>query len=211
MSELRERAVRRFARLATNVVVARPTLWRLFRRPLRAQFDWLAPVWEERRTPEKLAPLGPALERLERAPRRVLDLGTGTGSAARVLADRFPESEVVGIDLSPAMIQEARRVLPAELEARVRFEVGDASALPYGKGEFDLVVLLNMIPFFQELARVTAGDGTVLFAFSSGPETPIFISSDRIRAGLEPHGFGSFEEVADGGGTAVLAHRGDRR
>lgn len=46
MSELLERAGRRFARIATRAVVARPGLWRVFRAPLRVQFDRLAPVWE---------------------------------------------------------------------------------------------------------------------------------------------------------------------
>jgi hypothetical protein len=53
---------RRFARLATNAVVARPRLWRLFRAPLRVQFDRLAPTWDVRRMPEAFSPLERALE-----------------------------------------------------------------------------------------------------------------------------------------------------
>ena len=61
-------------------------------------------------------------------------------------------------------------MLPAELAGRVRFDVADASKLPFQDGAFDLVVLLNMIPFFEELARVTAPGGTAVFAAVSGPE-----------------------------------------
>ena len=104
MTGLLEAAGRRFARLATRAVVARPWLWRLFRGPLRAQFDWLAPVWHGRIGPEALAALAAALDRVEEPPRRALDLGTGTGKAARLLAERFPEAKVVGVDLSPEMI-----------------------------------------------------------------------------------------------------------
>jgi malonyl-CoA O-methyltransferase len=169
MSEWLEQAGRRFARLVTRAVVARPWLWRLFRRPLRAQFDWLAPVWDERRGPEALLPLQVAFDRLDGEPKRVLDLGTGTGKAARVAADRFPAAEVVGVDLSPAMIEEARRLLPINLAGRVGFEVADASSLPFEDGAFDLVVLLNMIPFFDELGfdqfeEIAAGEGTALLA-----------------------------------------------
>ncbi len=104
---------KRFARLATRAVVARPSLWRLFRRPLRAQFDALAPDWDGIVGPEALAPLSLALARLDTAPARALDLGTGTGKAARLVAERFAEADVVGVDLAPAMVEQARRLLPA--------------------------------------------------------------------------------------------------
>jgi SAM-dependent methyltransferase len=101
----------RFARLVTDAVVRRPALWRVFRGPLRGMFDRLAPTWETRIGPHHLWALDLALEDVP-APRRVLDLGTGTGVVALALAERYPEAEVVGIDLSPGMIEEARRKLP---------------------------------------------------------------------------------------------------
>ena len=156
MNGRREELGRRFARLVTRIVVARPGLWRVFRRPLRAEFERLAPVWDGIVEPERLAPLAAALDRLEADPASVLDLGTGTGKAARLAAERFPDAEVVGVDLAPRMIEQARALLPPELDGRVRFDVADASKLPFQDGAFDLVVLLNMIPFFDELARVTA-------------------------------------------------------
>jgi SAM-dependent methyltransferase len=205
----REAVARRFARLATRVVVARPSLWRFFRRPLRAEFDRLAPNWDDRIGPERLAPLRAAFDRLDRSPARVLDLGTGTGKAARLAAERFPEAEVVGVDLAPAMIDQARDLLPAEFARRVRYEVADASALPFGDGEFDLVVLLNMIPFFEELARVTAPGGALAISAVSGSDTPIWTPPETLRARLGPLGFHGFEEIAEGAGTALLAYRRD--
>ncbi len=198
---------KRFARLATRAVVARPGLWRLFRGPLRRQFDWLAPRWEERRGPEDLGSLAAALDRLDGPPRRVVDIGTGTGLAARLLARRFPDAEVVAVDLSAGMVEEAGRLLPAELQGRVRFQVADAARLPFADGEFDLAVLLNMIPFFAELARVTAPDGTVVLAWSSGPETPIYTPPEQVRADLARFGFERFEDVASGAATAVIARK----
>ena len=198
---------RRFARLATRAVVAQPGLWRLFRRPLRAQFDSLAPAWDARRTSESLASLEAALERLERPPRCVLDVGTGTGIAARRLAARFRKAEVVGVDLSPRMIEEANRLAPRELAGRLRFQVADATALPFPDASFDLVVLLNMIPFFDELARVTAPAGWLVTAWSSGPGTPIYVAPETLRERLEPRGFGGFEEITRGNGSALIARR----
>ena len=207
MSAWLERAGKRFARVATDASVARPWLWRLFRRPLRAQFDRLAPVWEQRGGPEALVPLAAALERVETAPGRILDLGTGTGKAARVVARLFRDAAVEAVDLAPAMVEEAQRLLSGELAGRVHFRVADASALPYEREAFDLVVLQNMIPFFDELARVTAPGGAVVIAFSWGPETPIYVPPETLRERLDAVGFGSFEEVAAGSGSALLAYR----
>src|ERR671938_369303 len=113
---------RRFARLATNAVVRRPGLWRLFRGPIRRQFDRLAPQWDAIRTPDHLAAYERALEHVDPPPRRALDLGTGTGDGAFAVARRFPHAEVVGVDISGAMISEARRKTPPDLADRVRFE-----------------------------------------------------------------------------------------
>ena len=207
MNGRREELGRRFARLVTRIVVARPALWRVFRRPLRGEFDRLAPVWDGIVEPERLAPLAAAFDRLEDTPASILDLGTGTGKAARLAAERFPHAEVVGVDLSPGMVEQARELVPPKLADRLRFEVADASALQFADGEFDLVVLLNMIPFFDELARVTAEHGALAFAWYSGPDTPIWTPPETLRARLEPHGFDRFDELEVGVGTAFLARR----
>ncbi len=197
---------KRFARLATNAVVRNQAAWRLFRRPLRAQFEQLAPMWEGMRSADAFAPLEAALETLE-APGRVLDLGTGTGRAAQLVARRFPSAEIVGADLAQAMVDEAKRLLPDELRARVSFVRADASSLPFADGEFDLVVLANMIPFFDELARVTAPGGHVLFSFSIGARTPIYVPPEKLRTELGRRGFADFAEIFAGAGTALVARR----
>jgi len=202
---------RKFARLATNAVVGRPGLWRAFRGPLRRQFDHLAPRWDALRSEDAFAPLEQALAAIPSSPARVLDLGTGTGLAAFVLARRFPQAEVVGVDLSDRMIEVARRNVPSELGGRVRFEQADAARLPFDDGSFELVSLANMIPFFAELARVTAPGGWAVFSFSAGPETPIWVPPERLRAELEPLGFSDFADFRAGGGTALLARKEGRR
>jgi len=201
---------RRFARLTTNAVVARPRLWRFFRRLTRAQFDRLAPEWTGMRSADAFAALELAVDALPEPPRRALDLGTGTGLAAFAVARRFPEAEVVGVDLAGRMVEQARAGTPSELEGRVTFETGDAEHVPFPDGSFDLVTLANMIPFFDELARVVAPGGHVVFSFSSGPQTPIWVSPDRLRRELETGGFADFADFEDGAGTALLARKGDR-
>jgi trans-aconitate 2-methyltransferase len=56
------------------------------------------------------------------APRRVVDLGCGPGNATALLAERWPQAHVVGVDSSPAMIEDAAtRRIPGRLE----FKLGD--------------------------------------------------------------------------------------
>jgi SAM-dependent methyltransferase len=169
---------------------------------MRRSFDSLAPEWDGIRGPEAQLPVLAALDRLEEMPCAVLDVGAGTGFVAGLAAERFPEAEVVGVDLSPRMIDVARRSHPG-----VRFEVADASRLPFGDGTFDLVLLLNMIPFAEELARVTRAGGRLVVAFSRGPETPIWAPPETVRAQLAAAGFEDVEELAAGVGTALLARR----
>jgi ubiquinone/menaquinone biosynthesis C-methylase UbiE len=169
-------------------------------------FDGLAPTWETRIGPHHLWALDLALADVP-PPGRILDLGTGTGVVAIALAERYPEAEVVGIDISPGMIEEARRQVPPELASRVGFVVGDASALACPDGEFELVVLSNMIPFFVELARVVAPGGTLVLSSSKGAETPIYVPPERLREELGRRGFAEFAEFSAEPATALRAKR----
>jgi ubiquinone/menaquinone biosynthesis C-methylase UbiE len=200
----------KFARLSTNAVLRSPSLWRFFRPLVRKQFDAIAGDWDTMRDPKHLAPYEVALAAVDPAPASALDLGTGTGQGAFAIARRFPDARVVGVDLAEAMVAEAGRKTPAELAERVRFENGDASALPFPDASFDLVAHANMIPFFDELARVLAPGGQAVFAFSLGPGTPIYVPLERVKRELASRGFTEFAEFAAGKGTALLARKEDR-
>jgi ubiquinone/menaquinone biosynthesis C-methylase UbiE len=170
-------------------------------------FDRLAPEWEETRvSPQHLLPLQSALDQIS-PPRRVLDVGTGTGAAARLVAARWPQAEVVGVDLSAEMVNQATARAGSDRETYLR---ADASALPFEDDEFDLVLLVNMIPFYDELARVTASEGTVVLVFSRGMQTPIYVPFDRLRAELEQRGFAHIADTAAGAGIGMLARKSGR-
>jgi ubiquinone/menaquinone biosynthesis C-methylase UbiE len=198
-------AGQRFVRLVTDVVVRVPFAWRLFRGRMTRSFDKLAPTWEGRISDERLAPMKVALGGLAEPPATVLDLGTGTGRVARLVAEVWPQSRVVGADLSPGMIDEARR-----LGGDVHYDVADATALPYADGAFELVTLSNMIPFFDELDRVVAPGGFLVVAFSGGAETPIYVPPEHLLAELELRGFTDFAEFSTDPGTAMLARKPER-
>jgi ubiquinone/menaquinone biosynthesis C-methylase UbiE len=193
---------RRFARLATNVVVRWPRLWPVFRPIIRSQFDRIAPVWDTFRQPDTFAPYEAALDRISGPVERALDVGTGTGTGARVLAERFPTADVVGVDVAPAMLAEARKLAP-----ELSFVEGDAASLPFDAESFDVVANANMIPFLGEVARVLKPGGWTLYAFSAGPETPIWVEPGFLRRELERNGFVDFAEIVAGRGIAVLARK----
>lgn len=72
---------------------------------------------------------------------RILDVGTGTGYFAVLLGAKG--HDVTGIDLTPAMIDEAR-ALAADLGVSARFEVMDAQNLCFPDESFDAVVTRNL-------------------------------------------------------------------
>lgn len=198
----------KLARLTTNVVTRVPFLWRVFRGPLTQRFDALSADWETKRlSPEHLVAFNAALDRIETPPARILELGTGTGAGARAMSARWPEAEVLGIDVSEGMLAEARARASSEHQ---RYEHGDASALTAAAGAFDLVAMVNMIPFYDEIARVTAPGGQVAIAFSRGPTTPIWVPLDRVRRELARRGFSQIAEIDAPPGVALLATRADR-
>ncbi len=70
---------------------------------------------------------------------RVLDLGCGTGAVSLAVADKFPKTEIVGIDISPVNVTEAiSRLVETGFGDRVSFEAADF--LNWDGGQFDLIV-----------------------------------------------------------------------
>jgi len=74
---------------------------------------------------------------------RVLEVGCGTGAIARLLAGDPRVREVVAVDPSPVLIARARKL--AEGLPKVRFHEADGTALSFGAGSFDSVVLHRVL------------------------------------------------------------------
>jgi SAM-dependent methyltransferase len=97
----------------------------------------------------------------------VLDVGCGTGALAFTVAG-VPSTRVTGVDRSHAYIGFAEDHTEDD---RVRFEVGDAQALPFPDGTFDRtlsLLVLNFVPdrvaALREMIRVTRPKGVVAAA-----------------------------------------------
>ncbi|HKH91164.1 MAG TPA: class I SAM-dependent methyltransferase [Gemmatimonadaceae bacterium] len=70
---------------------------------------------------------------------RILEIGCGRGVALPVLADHLDPVELVGLDIDPALLAEARARMQAE-HVDVALTEGDVRDLPFASGWFDLVI-----------------------------------------------------------------------
>jgi ubiquinone/menaquinone biosynthesis C-methylase UbiE len=102
-------------------------------------------------------------------PRRVLDVGSGTGYLLGLLAGRLPAArELTGVDPAPGMVAAAAERAG---DARLRFTAGTAERLPADDGRYDLVVSTTSFDHWTdqgaglaECARVLAPGGHLVLA-----------------------------------------------
>jgi ubiquinone/menaquinone biosynthesis C-methylase UbiE len=122
------------------------------------------------------------------APRRVLDVGSGTGYVLRQLAARLPRaSEFLGVDPAPTMIEVARS---ASSDERLSFMRGTAERLPADESAYDLVVSTTSFDHWtdqaagiRECARALApGGALVLTDQFSNLLRPTMLGSRRGKA-----------------------------
>ena len=85
----------------------------------------------------------------------IADIGCGSGEITSRLAARYPDAELVGVDILEGSVAYARRRY-ASLAPRVKFEQGDAFELQLAAGQFDLVVCRHMTQAVPEPQRVLA-------------------------------------------------------
>lgn len=103
-------------------------------------------------------------------PRRILDLGCGTGSTTLMLKQAFPQAEVIGLDLSPYMLVRAEdKARNAGLD--IHWQHGNAETTNFPDGDFDLVtasLLFHETPsvvcqaILRESFRLLVAGGQVL-------------------------------------------------
>ncbi|MDQ2904367.1 MAG: methyltransferase domain-containing protein [Ktedonobacteraceae bacterium] len=118
----------------------------------------------------------------------VVDVATGTGFTAFALAPYA--HEVVGIDITMPMLEAAQRLATERQLTNVRFQQGDALALPFSSSSVDLVACRHSAHHFskishavQEWARVLKPGGKLLLADSISPEEPeldIFLNEIEV-------------------------------
>ena len=135
----------------------------------------------------------------------ICDLGCGPGHVARYLHERG--ANVIGVDLSPAMVERARSLTPA-----VRFETADMRALDVPDGAWQAIVAMYSIihiprgqlaPVFREMRRTLAPGGFAMLSFHIGAEVVhrdewwghavdvdfLFLQPEEVTSALEEAGF----------------------
>jgi len=122
---------------------------------------------------QALAPIARHLAGRSNADTRLLDVGCGTGRLLAQIKSNWPRLKVVGVDLSPHYLAEARERL--EAWSRVEFVEGAAEALAFAKADFDVVTsvyLLHELPrkvrhaALREMARVLKPGGLLVIVDS---------------------------------------------
>ena len=138
-------------------------------------------------------------ERLDRGGLRILDVGCGTGA---VLAHLSSRGEVVGVDRSPQALAHCRS------RGVTRLACADVAHLPFGRAQFDLVLMLDVLEHFVDPAAVVADvrpllrpGGTLLAsvpAFQS-----LFSEHDRAVQHVRRYRAGELRRVLEQGGFVV--------
>ena len=95
---------------------------------------------------------------------KILDLCTGTGDMSGFIKEKYPESEIIGLDISSKMLEIARKKHPD-----INFIQGDASKMPFNDNEFDFIIstfgfrnIKDKISAINEIKRVLKKDGYFL-------------------------------------------------
>jgi len=102
----------------------------------------------------------------------ILNIGCGGGIQYAAIREVSPNIKYMGVDITPKMIKSARRLFPG-----VKFELGDAAALPYSDEEFDVSIVRHVFEhhplssgkdILHEALRVAKN--AALFLFFVGPQ-----------------------------------------
>jgi ubiquinone/menaquinone biosynthesis C-methylase UbiE len=144
-----------------------------------------------------------------------LDVGCGTGAFTELVLKRCAPKSVSGIDPAPAQIEHARKHFPA-----ADFRTGEATTLPFGDAQFDIVasaLVINFIPdrpkALTEMRRVLR-DGGVVAAYlwdrsaaaDLSPHSPM--EHGLLKIGVESLRPPAAPESTPGGAKAALEHAG---
>ena len=150
-------------------------------------------------------------------PRRILEIGCGTGLLTEQLRERFPAAEVHALDLSPAMVSHARGRWRGA--ARVRWHVADVRRYQPA-GHFDLIVsscalhwVDPLAPVFRKIVRWLTPQGRFFAAIMLRGTLVELHAARRRVAPQKPvrHALPSFPTIAAyarrAGFATLIAHR----
>jgi len=149
------------------------------------------------------------LERLDVVrliPRRILDVGCGTGYDVHLLSRRYRRARVTGLDIAEPMARRARRRAGAwnRLIGRCAFACGDAERLPVATASIDILLSNLSLQWcdpptvFAEARRVLRVGGLFMFT-TFGPDTlrELREAWQTVDATPHVHGFLDMHDLGD--------------
>ena len=167
-------------------------------RQIRKPSGWLGRMWGRGMARGHRPQTEWALMLLDILPaHHVLDIGCGTGMAARPAAEIATEGFVAAVDHSPEMVQEARKRNNAAIrDGRVEVRHGDVASLPFEDVAFDRIIGVETFYFWpdplaglRELCRVIRPGGLAVLEMENSLEGP---DSQAVAQRAERMGFPVF-------------------
>ena len=191
--------------------IALPDPYHLDKRGVAQAFDQAAAGYEQQAVLQRTV-AERMVERLEVVrikPDWVLDVGGGTGYAARLLSKRYPRARILLLDLSHEMLLEARRRAP-RFFSHERYVQGDAEALPLSAASADMIFSSLTLQWcneldqvFREFRRILKVDGLVMLS-TLGPDTLKELRRSWAEVDDDPH-VHAFVDMHDLGDALIRA------
>lgn len=159
------------------------------------------------------------LERLEYMriePQVIVDVGAGTGLCSLPLNKRYKKSQVIALDIAPAMLVQARKKLgwlEKTFSNKLGFVCGDADTLPLQDQSVDMIFSNLTLQWcgdleqtFSEFRRVLKSNGLLMFT-TLGPDTlkELRHSWQAVDTNVHVHDFTDMHDVGDALVRAKLA------
>jgi SAM-dependent methyltransferase len=165
-------------------------------------FDVMAETWFDERGSYRAAPLVDALHRGgPPVTGRCLEIGSGTGVLTPYLQQVW--EDIICVDLSMKMMLHQRTGRQVQ---------ADASTLPFPQNAFKVIVIGDAPLFAEEVVRVLATDGTVIWSNALGQGAPYYLPTVDMRDAMvaaAPHSKWSAVESEALWGSWVVFHRSD--
>ncbi|MBQ8958849.1 MAG: bifunctional demethylmenaquinone methyltransferase/2-methoxy-6-polyprenyl-1,4-benzoquinol methylase UbiE [Bacteroidales bacterium] len=155
--------------------------------PIATMFDCISPNYDRLNhllsfNIDKVWRRKTAREASRQSPKLILDLATGTGDLAVLLAKQNPQAQIIGMDISEKMLAIGKeKIKKQNIGNQVIIQDGDAAALPFENDTFDAVTCAFGIRNFEdlgkglsEISRVTKPNGKIcILEFSMPRKFPV--------------------------------------